>query len=98
MARIADPEGRETEALHRLVALGGKDALDIGCGEGRTTRRMARTAASVLGVDPDGERIARAREIASDRGAVECTFLEADVVTLDLPPASFDVVVFSRSL
>ena len=69
MARIVDPEGRETEVLHRLVALHGKDVCDIGCGEGRTTRRMAQTAASVLGVDPDVEAITRARDAAPDRGA-----------------------------
>ena len=98
MARIVDPEGRETEVLRRLVALRGKDVCDIGCGEGRTTRRMAQTAASVLGVDPDVEAITRARDAAPDRGADGSTFLAADIVTLDLPPASFDVVVFSRSL
>ena len=98
MARIVDPEGRETEVLRNLVTLRGKDVLDIGCGRGRTTRRMAKTAASVLGVDPDAEAIALARDTTSDPEAEVCTFREADVVTLDLPSAGFDVVVFSRSL
>lgn len=94
MARIMDPEGREIEVLQRLVELGGKQVLDIGCGEGRTARRIARSAASVLGVDPDGERIAVARETET----AECTFFQVDVLALDMPPASLDVVVFSRSL
>ena len=94
MARIVDPEGRETEVLHRLVRLQDKEVLDIGCGEGRTARRIARTATSVLGIDPDAERIAAAREA----GAQGCTFRVEDTVTLDLPSAGFDVVVFSRSL
>ena len=98
MARIVDPEERETEVLRRLVTLDGKDVLDIGCGQGRTTRRMARTAASVLGVDPDDEAIAKAREAAPGEGSDRCTYRAADVVTLELAPAAFDVVVYSRSL
>ena len=98
MARIADPEEREIEVLERLVTFRGKDVLDVGCGQGRTTRRIARTAASVLGVDPDAEAVARARDAARNDAAHGSTFLTADVVTLDLSPASFDVVVFSRSL
>ncbi len=94
MARIVDPEGRESEVLHRLVTLQGKNVLDIGCGDGRTTRNLAQTAASVLGIDPDTERIALAHEAGGER----CTFRVEDTVTLDLPSAGFDVVVFSRSL
>ncbi len=97
MARIVDPEGRETEILHRLVTLRGKHVIDIGCGDGRTTRRLARAAASVLGVDPDAEAIARARDAAPAHGDGS-TFLAADVVTLELPPGSFDVALYSRSL
>ena len=98
MARVVDPEERELAALGRLVTVAGKDLLDIGCGDGRTTRRLARTAASVLGVDPDPESIVRAREAASGAEGGTCAFLTADVVTLVLAPASYDVVVFSRSL
>ncbi len=94
MARIVDPKGRENEALRRLVTFRGKEVIDIGCGDGRTTRDMAQTAASVLGVDPDEEAIARARNSKADG----CVFMVADAVTLDLPPVGFDVVVFSRSL
>ena len=98
MTRIADPQGHEIAALDRLVELQARDVIDVGCGEGRTACRIARTAGSVLGVDPDADRIARARSVADDQGADGCTFLEADAVTLDMAPASFDVVLFSRSL
>ncbi len=97
MARLVDPQGREPEALRRLVTFTGKDVIDIGCGEGRTARHIARTAASVLGVDPDEKAIDRARGGAGD-GAAGCTFMVADAVTLDLPPDGFGAVVFSRSL
>ena len=97
MARVVDSEGRETEALRRLVDFRGKDVIDIGCGEGRTTRYIVRTAASVLGVDPDEEAIFLARDNAADE-ADASTFMVADAVTLQLPPGGFDVGVFSRSL
>ena len=97
MARVVDPHGHEAVALGRLVDFHGKKVIDIGCGEGRTTRYIAETATSVLGVDPDEERIARAREDTGD-SASGITYGVADAVTLDLPPAELDVVVFSRSL
>ena len=98
MAPIVDPEEREVEALRRLTTFSRLDVLDVGCGEGRTTRRIARTAASVLGVDPDVERITKARDAVTETGSCETRFLVDDIVTLDLPAAGFDVVVFARSL
>lgn len=62
MVRIVDPEEREVDVLRRLVAFRDMNVLDVGCGDGRTTRRIARTASSVIGVDPDPERIALAHE------------------------------------
>lgn len=97
MSRIVDPEEREVDALHRLVKLSGMNVLDIGCGDGRTTHRVARVAASVVGVDPDGERIALARQTPTS-SSKNVEFRVADAVTLDLPADSFDVVVFTRSL
>ena len=36
-----------------LVALGGTDALDVGCGTGKVARRLAQRGLSVLGVELD---------------------------------------------
>ena len=95
MARTVDPQGRELELIARVSDLAGKDVLDIGCGDGRTSRRLARRGATVLGVDPDGAAIAQAR--AGGTGDA-CRFRAADVLELALPPASFDLVAFSRSM
>lgn len=95
MARTVDPQGRELELIARVADLAGKDVLDIGCGDGRTSRRLAGRGASVLGVDPDETAIARAR--AGGTGDA-CRFRAADVLELVLPPASLDLVVFSRSM
>ena len=60
MVRIVDPDEREVEVLERIVSFRDMQVLDVGCGDGRTARRIARTAASVIGIDPDAERIAAA--------------------------------------
>lgn len=95
MARTVDPQGRELELIARVTDLAGKDVLDIGCGDGRTSRRLAGRGATVLGVDPDGAAIARAR---ADGTGDACRFRAADVLELSLPPAGFDLVLFTRSL
>ena len=98
MTRIVDPEEREIEVLQGLVTFRGMDVLDVGCGDGRTARRIARTAASVVGVDPDPERIALARAAGPVGGSGRLDFLDEDAVTLDLQAARFDAVIFTRSL
>ena len=96
LARIVDPRGRELEIVSRFVNPQDKHILDIGCGDGRTTRRLAAYGARVLGVDPDQATIdvARARRVKND----QWQFLAADATMLDLPPESVDVILFTRSL
>ena len=98
MTRSVDPREVELAAVQDLTGLTGKVVLEIGCGDGRTSRRLARTAASVLGVDPDVDAIALARQSGTAQATHTCRYLAADVLTLGLEPASFDIVVFSRSL
>ena len=95
MARTVDPQGRELELIGRVADLAGRDVLDIGCGDGRTSRRLAGRGANVLGVDPDEAAIALARAAGTTD---TCRFRAADVLDLVLPPASSDLVVFSRSM
>ena len=98
MAVVIDPDGRELEALARVVDLEGLRVLDVGCGDGRLVWRIAPAAESVLGIDVDGELIDTAtRETPAQlRGKVE--FRESSVVELDEPPARFDLVFFTWSL
>ncbi len=63
----------------------GREALDIGCGVGRWSLRMARRAQSVTGVDWSPTMVAEARRRAQDRGlASKCAFLVADATGLSL--------------
>jgi 2-polyprenyl-3-methyl-5-hydroxy-6-metoxy-1,4-benzoquinol methylase len=91
-----DPEEREISALLELVPnLHSARVVEVGCGDGRLTRRYAARAASVLAFDPDEAAIAAMR---SDRppGIVE---VRTDTVGgIDIPQGSADVVLLSWAL
>lgn len=62
----------------RLVQIASQqcgDVLDVGCGEGLLTQRMAPVSRSVTGLDPDHQAIerARARLASVDNAGVETT-------------------------
>ncbi len=57
-----DPEENEIHALLTLAGpLSGRRVLEIGCGDGRLTWRYAARAGHVTAIDPDQERVQRAR-------------------------------------
>jgi SAM-dependent methyltransferase len=75
------------ELLAKLPA--GADVLDLGCGCGVPVARTLTSAGHhVTGVDVSDVQIERARALVPD-----ATFIRADAVDLDLPPAGFDAVV-----
>jgi len=78
-----------------LPALADKRVADLGCGFGWASRWMrAEGAASVLGLDLSQNMIARAKADTSDP-AIE--YRIADLETLELPEAAFDLVYSSLS-
>ena len=97
MSRV-DPEGVETQALAELAPVDGLRVLELGCGDGRLTFELARTAKSVFAVDPDAERLnaARAALPAGLAGKVELAVAAATDV--DPARAEFDLALFSWSL
>jgi 2-polyprenyl-3-methyl-5-hydroxy-6-metoxy-1,4-benzoquinol methylase len=56
----SDPENNEIRALFDMVDFSEKHVLEIGCGDGRLTRRYAEAAALVTAIDPFEESIGRA--------------------------------------
>jgi cyclopropane fatty-acyl-phospholipid synthase-like methyltransferase len=91
MARIAgEPLDR---FLGELVArLDEGRILELGCGDGRATKRLAERF-EVVGVDLSEEQLRLAR--ASAPGA---TFLHTDIMELDLPADAYDAVTAFYSL
>lgn len=94
MAIDEDPEDHEGAALDSAgVSCASRRVLEIGCGDGRLTRRFASTAGSIVAIDPDAEAVA---ELATDLPMVDARAVGIEV--LQLAPQSVDVVVFSWSL
>jgi SAM-dependent methyltransferase len=101
MTQTWDPQtySREGAFVHQLAAgvvewldtQPGELILDLGCGDGQLTARLAETGAIVTGVDasPDMVRAARARGIAADQAPAE---------RLPYPDASFDAVFSNAAL
>lgn len=98
MAHTVDVDGTEEELLARQAAFDGARVLEIGCGDGRATKRYARRARSVLAIDPKAQSIAEAiASLPADLAAV-VQFEVGDARHVPRRPASFDVVFFSHSL
>ena len=81
--------------LKQAVDLARADVLDLGCGAGWLSRRIADAgAASVTAIDTDADRIAR--NIAQDGETVR--FLTGAAQALPLQDASLDLIVMMKSL
>jgi cyclopropane fatty-acyl-phospholipid synthase-like methyltransferase len=93
-----DPEGVERRVMHRLIRFAGRDVLEIGSGDGRLTWRYAERTASVLGIDPDETQVRRARAAMPDSLRDRVGFRAADAASVELPVASFDVIVLGWSI
>jgi SAM-dependent methyltransferase len=91
-AAVRGHQARLTEAA---AIAPGEDVLDVGCGNGESTRSAARAAGDgrVLGVDLSSPMLARARELATAEGLTNVSFEQADVQVHPFAPASFDVVI-----
>ncbi len=98
--RGADPQQQalRTSFLREIEFPPQCRVLDVGCGTGVLTRRLATlpNVESVTGVDPAAPLLADARERARDLRNV--SFREADGRALPFADASFDVVVFDSTL
>jgi SAM-dependent methyltransferase len=98
MERILAPV---TEALLAHARLSGQTrALDVGCGGGSQSVRLAQELggdASVLGVDVSAPmlKIAQQKAQSHEQGRARLEFMEADASACDFEPDSFDLL-FSR--
>jgi ubiquinone/menaquinone biosynthesis C-methylase UbiE len=85
-----------TELLAAAAPAPGERVLDIGCGNGLTSRDAARAVGErgeVLGVDLSGPMLGLARRLAKDEGLGNVRFEQADAQVYPFPPAGYDLVM-----
>jgi 16S rRNA A1518/A1519 N6-dimethyltransferase RsmA/KsgA/DIM1 with predicted DNA glycosylase/AP lyase activity len=94
VAIVEDPEEHEAAALAAVVSsFASLRVLEIGCGDGRLTRRYTTEAASIIAVDPDADAIG---ELRAELPHVDARAMgEEELVIAD---HSVDVVIFAWSL
>ena len=98
MSPIIDRERNEITALRRITDWRGKKVLEIGCGSGRLTRRIAKFGADIQAIDPDPNLINVARQTIPRSLASRVCFAVGKSSRLQYPKGSFDLVLFSWSL
>lgn len=90
----------EDLAIEELRLWPGARVLDLGCGTGEDTRRLAALVApsgEAVGIDASAAMIAVAQQRAEDTG-LPVSFHVGDAMQLDLPTDSFDGVRCERLL
>jgi ubiquinone/menaquinone biosynthesis C-methylase UbiE len=102
MAIRMDPQQNEVRALRAATRWRGLRVLEIGCGDGRLTLRLARMGALVDAIDPDAASIRQARrqlrEHLPPRLARHVQVRVGAAEHLDFPDNHFDRVLFAWSL
>lgn len=98
MSDSIDPEGTEIDVIHELVDFSGKKVLEVGCGDGRMTRRYADRAALVLALDSNADKIERAIDSTPEPVRSKVRFRVADIADAELTPQAFEVAILSHSL
>jgi ubiquinone/menaquinone biosynthesis C-methylase UbiE len=93
-----DPDGVELPTIRGLVDVAGLDVVEVGCGDGRMTFGYAEEARSVLAFDAEEELVAKARASTPRALRDRIRFEVADAAEIELPPAEFDLALFSWSL
>nr|ART35725.1 B53 [uncultured bacterium] len=93
-----DPEQNEIKALKDVAEWRGLRVLEIGCGDGRLTRRIVRLGANVQAIDPDTDRIKAARQLLPKSFASRVRFEVGSSQRLTHPRGTFDLVLFAWSL
>ncbi len=99
MPLVVDPIGAEIRALQKDVQWKGKQVLEIGCGDGRLTLRLAALGpAHVEAIDPDASRVRAARKGQPPRYRQRIAYHVGRSGKLRYRRDAFDIAIFAWSL
>lgn len=95
MAIRIDPERNEVRALQAAADWRGRRVLEIGCGEGRLTDRLAELGARIEAIDADAALLRKARRRLAASFAPRVRFRVGTADSLEHRAETFDRVVYS---
>jgi 2-polyprenyl-3-methyl-5-hydroxy-6-metoxy-1,4-benzoquinol methylase len=98
MPLIIDPEQNEVRALRRIGSWRGQRVIEIGCGEGRLSLRLARLGAHVYAIDTNRERLAAARRNLPPQFAARIRYEFGRAGSVRRRDATFDRAIFAWAL
>ena len=99
MAIWIDPSGEETRALEAATEWQGKKVIEIGCGDGRLTQRLASLNPSMIeALDADKALVRSARINLPAEYVQKVKFQVGQAESLKFKPGTFDTALFSWSL
>ncbi len=99
MPLVIDPAGSEIRALQKTAQWKGKRVLEIGCGEGRLTLRLAALHPQHIdALDPDAARLRLARKTLPAVYGRRVSYHAGHAESLKFPRNRFDIVIFSWAL
>ncbi len=94
-----DPAQRELRALERVTRWHGRRVLEVGCGDGRLTMRLARLgAATIRAFDPAAKVVRAARAALPSRYHGRVDYRVGRAERLPYRAHEFDCVVFAWAL
>lgn len=97
LMRMADYWNHNTAYHPWVMGLAhGRDVLDVGCGDGLLAQRLAPSARSVVGIDPDLDALRRAR--VRLEGVDRVSIIETTFADFASGKAQFDLITFVASL
>ena len=87
--------GHRRLLLQAAAIASGERVLDLGCGNGASTREAARMAepGEVVGIDLSAAMLTNARVRSAAAGLTNVTFVHGDAQVHDFEPESFDVII-----
>jgi 2-polyprenyl-3-methyl-5-hydroxy-6-metoxy-1,4-benzoquinol methylase len=91
-----DPVGEEIRALKKTTSWRGKRILEVGCGNGRLTVRLAKLGVEkIVAFDPDPKAIRAARRELPEKYKDRIEYRVGNAEHVKQRAAQFDIVVFS---
>lgn len=91
---------RDADRIAASVRRGGGAVLDLACGPGTLTRRIARQApdATVIGFDLSRQMLERAARLTKAEGLDNIIYVRGNALDLPFPPESFSTVACCGAL